>query len=65
MKGILIVLGVIVLVALILGGQLMGQRNELVRERNEIDARWAQVDNDMKRRADLIPNLVPSALRKK
>jgi LemA protein len=58
MKGILIVLGVIVLVALILGGQLMGQRNELVRERNEIDARWAQVDNDMKRRADLIPNLV-------
>jgi len=58
MKGIVIVLGVIVLVALLLGGQLMGQRNELVRERNEIDARWAQVDNDMKRRADLIPNLV-------
>ena len=58
MKGILIVLGVIVLGALILGGQLLGQRNELVRERNEIDARWAQVDNDMKRRADLIPNLV-------
>src|SRR5690349_19089840 len=58
MKGILIVLGVIVLGALILGGQLMGQRNTLVTQRNEIDARWAQVDNDMKRRADLIPNLV-------
>jgi LemA protein len=58
MKGALIVLGVIILVVLIFGGQLMGQRNQLVTEKNEIDARWAQVDNDMKRRADLIPNLV-------
>lgn len=58
MKGALIVLAVIVVVVLIFGGQLMGQRNQLVTQRNEIDARWAQVDNDMKRRADLIPNLV-------
>ena len=36
----------------------MGQRNQLVTEQNEIQSRWAQVDNDMKRRADLIPNLV-------
>ncbi|MBV8072740.1 MAG: LemA family protein [Acidobacteriaceae bacterium] len=36
----------------------MGQRNQLVTEKNEIESRWAQVDNDMKRRADLIPNLV-------
>jgi LemA protein len=58
MKSALIVIGVLVLIALIFGGQLMGQRNQLVTEKNEIDARWAQVDNDMKRRADLIPNLV-------
>lgn len=58
MKGALIVIGVIVLFVLIFGGQLMGERNQLVSERNDIDARWAQVDNDMKRRADLIPNLV-------
>ena len=58
MKGALIILGVLILVALIFGGQLMGQRNQLVAERNDIDGRWAQVDNDMKRRADLIPNLV-------
>jgi LemA protein len=58
MKGAIIVLIVIVVVVLIFGGQLMGQRNQLVAQRNEIDARWAQVDNDMKRRADLIPNLV-------
>lgn len=58
MKGALIVLGVIVLAGLVVGSQLMGARNQFVTERNEIDARWAQVDNDMKRRADLIPNLV-------
>jgi LemA protein len=58
MKGALIVIGAIVLAVVIFGGQLMGQRNQLVTEKNEIDARWAQVDNDMKRRADLIPNLV-------
>ncbi|MBV8454529.1 MAG: LemA family protein, partial [Deltaproteobacteria bacterium] len=58
MKGALVIIGIIVLAILIFGGQLMGQRNQLVTEKNEIDARWAQVDNDMKRRADLIPNLV-------
>ena len=58
MKSGLVIAIVVVLGALILGGQLMSGRNTLVTERNEIDARWAQVDNDMKRRADLIPNLV-------
>src|SRR5438270_6587427 len=58
MKGALIVVLVVVVGVLIFGGRLMGQRNTLVTQRNEIDARWAQVDNDMKRRADLIPNLV-------
>ncbi len=58
MKGALIILVVLILVVLVFGGQLMGERNQLVAERNDIDGRWAQVDNDMKRRADLIPNLV-------
>jgi LemA protein len=58
MKGALIILGVLVLAGLAFGAQLMGERNSLVTEKNEIDSRWAQVDNDMKRRADLIPNLV-------
>jgi LemA protein len=58
MKGVLVVLVIVVLVVLVFGGQLMGSRNQLVTEKNDIDARWAQVDNDMKRRADLIPNLV-------
>jgi len=49
---------VIVLAVLVFGAQLMGEKNQFVTERNDIDAKWAQVDNDMKRRADLIPNLV-------
>jgi len=58
MKGLLIAVGVLVIVGVVFGGQLMGSRNQLVTEKNDIDARWAQVENDMKRRADLIPNLV-------
>ncbi len=58
MKAGLVVIAVIILAVLIFGGQLMSGRNTLVTEKNDIDARWAQVDNDMKRRADLIPNLV-------
>jgi LemA protein len=58
MKGALLVLGVIVIAGLVIGGELMSSRNELVTEKNDIEGKWAQVDNDMKRRADLIPNLV-------
>jgi len=57
-RGGLIILVVVILGVLIFGGQLMAGRNTLVTEKNTIDAKWAQVDNDMKRRADLIPNLV-------
>ena len=55
MKNLLIVLGVIILIVVVFGGQLMGSRNQLVTEKNDIDGRWAQVDNDMKRRAGLDP----------
>ena len=58
MKGALIVLGVIVLVGVLLGGSLMGSRNELVAERESIQGAWSQVDVVLQRRADLIPNLV-------
>ena len=58
MKTILVGLGVLVLLALLIVMPLIGSRNELVTEKNDIDGKWAQVDNDMKRRADLIPNLV-------
>src|ERR1700683_3146829 len=58
MKIVLIVLAVIVLVVLMIGGSLMGTRNELVTERESVNGAWSQVDVALERRADLIPNLV-------
>jgi LemA protein len=53
-----IALGAVVLVALIAGGNLMGSRNELVTQREEYRGAFKQVDVDLQRRMDLIPNLV-------
>jgi len=58
MKVALIVLGAIVLIAVIFVGGLMSSRNELVTEREAVNAAWSQVDVALQRRADLIPNLV-------
>ncbi len=56
-KGVLI-LGGLVLVALIIGGLAIGSYNNLVGMRNNVDGQWAQVENQLQRRADLIGNLV-------
>jgi len=58
MKAVLIVLGVLLLIVLVVGGSLMGTRNQLVTLRESVNGAWAQVDVDLQRRADLIPNLV-------
>ncbi|HWF46153.1 MAG TPA: LemA family protein [Bryobacteraceae bacterium] len=58
MKGALIVLLILLLIGGILGGMVVSSYNQLVAEKNDINERWAEVDNTMKRRADLIPNLV-------
>ncbi len=58
MKAAVIVIVVLLVVGVIVGGKLMGTRNELVRQREAITGQWAQVDVALKRRADLIPNLV-------
>jgi LemA protein len=47
-----------VIVGLVLGGSLMGSRNELVQEREAIKGASSQIDNVLQRRNDLIPNLV-------
>src|SRR3712207_5652663 len=49
-----IVIGVVVLLVLL----LIFLYNRLVRLRNRIDAAWSQVDVQLRRRYDLIPNLV-------
>jgi LemA protein len=54
----LAVVGFLVIVGLVLGGSLIGSRNDLVQEKEAINGAWSQVDVVLQRRADLIPNLV-------
>jgi len=58
MKTLWIVLGVIVLVALMIGGWIIGGLNHVVRLDESVNSAWAQVENQLQRRNDLIPNLV-------
>jgi len=54
MVAIIIVIVVVVLLVLV----VVGAYNAIVRLRNQVDNGWAQIDVQIKRRADLIPNLV-------
>ena len=58
MKKLVAIIVVIALVLVWTGGIYVGRRNEMVRKNEAIKAAWAQVDNQLQRRADLIPNLV-------
>jgi len=58
MRTLAIAVAVLLVLGLIVGGKLVAVRNELVTQRNAIEAAWAQVDVALQRRADLIPNLV-------
>src|SRR3954470_22897350 len=57
-KILLVVLGVFVAVAVVLGLWATGIFNRLVGLQQGTDAAWAQVQNVYQRRADLVPNLV-------
>jgi LemA protein len=58
MKGTIIAVVVIVILALIVGGMYVSARNQMVALNETIKSNWAQVDVVLQRRADLIPNLV-------
>ena len=55
--GLIIVLAIIVIVIL----WMVGMYNGLVRLRNQVKNAWSQIDVQLKRRHDLIPNLVETA----
>jgi LemA protein len=57
MAVLLVLLGIIVLVVV----WLVGMYNSLVGLRNQVKNAWAQIDVQLKRRHDLIPNLVETA----
>src|SRR6202790_444052 len=58
MKVALIIVAVLVVIGIIIAFAAVGDRNQLVQEREAINSQWAQVDVALQRRADLIPNLV-------
>ena len=58
MKAVLVILGVLLALALLIGGVLVGKYNGLTVSRNNVDQQWSQVENQLQRRADLIPNIV-------
>ena len=57
--GLLFLIMIAVFVALVL--MVIGIYNGLVRLRNQVDNAWSQIDVQLKRRHDLIPNLVETA----
>jgi LemA protein len=59
----MLALGLVVFLIVVLGGlslYLVSVYNTMVRYRVEVDNSWSQIDVQLKRRHDLIPNLVES-----
>lgn len=54
----LVIAGIVIVFLVIISGWYIGTRNTLVTLEEGIDGAWAEVDNQLKRRSDLIPNLV-------
>jgi LemA protein len=52
--GILVIIGIVIVLAIV----FVATYNRLVRLRNQVKNAWAQIDVQLKRRYDLIPNLV-------
>ena len=60
-KGMLVglgVVGVIILALFLVGGSYVSAKNQMVAKDKTVKSSWAEVDVQMQRRADLIPNLV-------
>lgn len=56
-KGLIILLSVLAVIVII-GGSLIGTYNSLQQLDESVNSNWAQVENQLQRRSDLIPNLV-------
>jgi len=57
-KAVLIILGVIAVFAIGMVLYGVGEYNKVVAMDEQVKSQWAQVENQLKRRYDLIPNLV-------
>lgn len=60
MKKIVGPIGIIVIILVVLALLFIPKYNSLVTAEESVDSKWAQVENQLQRRYDLIPNLVES-----
>lgn len=60
MKKLLGPIGIIVIILVVIALLFIPKYNRLVTAEENIDSKWAQVENQLQRRYDLIPNLVES-----
>ena len=58
LKVVLVVVGVLLVLVILLAGKLIAGYNQVIKLDENIKGKWAQVENQLKRRYDLIPNLV-------
>ena len=57
MKKFMLPLGILAAIVII-GGWIIGQRNTLIALDEDVNEAWSNIDTDLQRRNDLIPNLV-------
>lgn len=58
MKQFMMMVGVLVIAAVLGGCWFIGQRNSLIAFDEEVNKAWSDIDTQLQRRNDLIPNLV-------
>jgi LemA protein len=58
LKIVLVILGITLVVLFMIGGKLISGYNQVITMEENVKGKWAQVENQLKRRYDLIPNLV-------
>ena len=58
LKILLVILGITLVVLFMIGGKLIAGYNQVIAMDENVKGKWAQVENQLKRRYDLIPNLV-------
>ncbi len=61
MGAVLVFLGIIVVGVILAAVVAIGVYNSLIQLKNRVKNAWAQIDTQLKRRYDLIPNLVETA----
>ena len=57
-KSILILIGCLAVAGFIAFGAWISLKNQIVAREENVNGQWAQIDNQLKRRNDLIPNFV-------